>query len=140
VVVRLYRYPQLLKDEIEHQCDDMLQQGIIRECTSAFSSPVLLIRKANAAWRFCIDYRELNQQTMKDKFPILVVGELLDELRGASFFTKVDLCNGYHQVRMHPNDIAKTTFRMHHDHFKFLVMLHAFRPDQCVAYIPSFDG
>jgi hypothetical protein len=129
VVVRLYRYPQLLKDEIEHQCDDMLQQDIIRECTSAFSSPVLLIRKADATWHSCIDYRELNQQMMKDTFLILVVDELLDELCGVSFFTKVDLRNGYHQVRMHPNDIAKTTFRMHHGHFKFLVMSHAFRLD-----------
>jgi tRNA A37 N6-isopentenylltransferase MiaA len=96
VVVCLYRYPQLLKDEIEHQCDDMLQQDIIRECTSAFSSPVLLIRKADATWHSCIDYRELNQQMMKDTFLILVVDELLDELCGVSFFTKVDLRNGYH--------------------------------------------
>jgi hypothetical protein len=100
VAVRPYCYPQLLKDEIERQYDQMLHQVIIRECTSTFSSPILLVKKANKTWRFCIDYRELNATP--------VVKELLDELRRAHF-TKLDLRSGYHQVRMHPDDIDKTT-------------------------------
>lgn len=122
VTVRPYPYPQLLKDEIECQCDDRLAQGIIRVSTSPFSSLVLLVKKPDNTWRFYVDYRELNVHTVKDKFPILVVDELLVELADARFFTKLDLHNGFYQVCMRDADIHKTTFRTHHGHHEFLVM------------------
>jgi hypothetical protein len=122
IVVRPYRYLQLVKDELERQCHDMLKQGIIQPSSFAFSSPVLLVKKHDGTWRFRVDYRALNSHTVRDMFPIPVVDELLDELRGTQFFSKLDLRNGYHQVLMDADDVAKTTFHTHHGHFEFLVM------------------
>jgi transposase InsO family protein len=117
-----YRYTPQMKDEIEKQIKEMLTSGVIRISTSAFSSPLILVKKKDHTWRPVVDYRHLNALTVKSKYPVPVIDELLDELAGSCWFSKLDLRAGYHQIRMAPGEEFKTAFSTHQGQYEFTVM------------------
>jgi hypothetical protein len=108
---------------MERQVDVMLKYGIIVPSSSPFAFPVLLVKKNDDSWRFCVDYRNLNSITVKNKFPMPIINEFMDEIADAKFFSSIDLASGFHKIRMVPADEVKTAFKTHHDHFQFRVML-----------------
>lgn len=122
VSVRQYRYSPKLKSEIEEQVSELLKTGIIQPSRSPFSSPVLLVRKKDHSWRMCVDYRMLNALTVKSKFPIPVIDELLDELSSARWFSCLDLRAGFNQIRLAPGEEYKTAFQTHWGQFEYTVM------------------
>src|ERR1700759_1283401 len=109
-------------DELKKQVADLLAKGFIQPSKSPFGAPVLFVKKKDGSQRMCVDYRALNKLTIKNKYPLPRIDELLDRLQGARYFSKIDLRNGDHQVRIADEDIHKTAFRTRYGHFEFLVL------------------
>jgi hypothetical protein len=105
VITVPYRHPKRFKDEIEKAIKELLAMGHIRPNTSPFASSIVLVLKKDGTLRMCIDYRGLNKKTIKNRYPIPCIDELMDELHGAVFFTKIDLQSGYHQINIREQDI-----------------------------------
>ena len=102
-----YRYPYAYKSEFEHMIQEMLEVDIIQPRQSDFSPLVVMVFKKDSSWHMCRYYRELNKITIKDKFPIPIIDELLDEQHGPIYFTKLDLCSGYHQKLIFNSDLVE---------------------------------
>ena len=117
-----YRLSQLEEEECIRQIQLYLKMGHIRPSKSPFGAPVLFVRKKNGQLRLCIDYRALNDDTIRDRFPLPRIDDMLDQLHGATVFSKLDLSQGYHQVRVAPEDVHKTAFTTKQGHFEFQVM------------------
>ena len=117
-----YRLSPSELDVLRKQLDDLMAHKFIQPSQSPYGAPVLFVKKKDGELRMCVDYRALNKITIKNKYPLPRIDELLDRLHGARWFSKIDLRSGYHQVRIHPDDVAKTAFRTRYGHFEFLVL------------------
>ena len=110
VITAPYRHPKKFKDEIEKAIKELLAMGHIRPNMSPFASSVVLVLKKDHTLRMYIDYRALNKKTIKNRYPIPHIDELMDELHGAVIFSKIDVRSGYHQISIREKDIEKTIF------------------------------
>ncbi|KAL8146992.1 hypothetical protein AgCh_004637 [Apium graveolens] len=108
--------------ELASQLQELLDKGVIRPSTSPWGAPVLFVKKKDGSMRLCIDYRELNKVTIKNRYPLPSIDDLFDQLKGAKCFSKIDLRSGYHQLKIKEEDIPKTAFRTRYGHYEFLVM------------------
>ena len=118
----LRRVPEALKNIMISEVDRMLDHNVICPSTSPWSSPVVMVRKPDGSWKFCIDYRKLNSITHRDAYPLPRIDSTLDSLKGATYFTTLDLASGYWQVAMTEDDKEKMAFSTPQGHFEFNVM------------------
>ncbi|GJS41989.1 putative reverse transcriptase domain-containing protein [Tanacetum coccineum] len=117
-----YRLAPSEMEELSTQLQELSDKGFIRPSSSPWGAPVLFVKKKDGSFRMCIDYRELNKLTVKNRYPLLRIDDLFDQLQGSSVYSKINLRSGYHQLRVRDEDIPKTAFRTRYGHYEFQVM------------------
>ncbi|KAI3736778.1 hypothetical protein L2E82_26765 [Cichorium intybus] len=117
-----YRLAPAKLKELMTQLQELLDKGFIRPSSSPWGAPILFVKKKDGSMRMCIDYRDLNKVTIKNRYPLPRIDDLFDQLQGAGYFSKIDLRSGYHQLKVRDEDVEKTAFRTRYGHFEFLVM------------------
>ncbi|GJU06767.1 putative reverse transcriptase domain-containing protein [Tanacetum coccineum] len=118
-----YRLAPAKMQELSTQLQELSDKGFIRPSSSPWGAPVLFVKKKDGSFQMCIDYRELNKLTVKNRYPLPRIDDLFDQLQGSSVYSKIDLRSGYHQLRVREEDNSKTTFRTRYGHYEFQVML-----------------
>ncbi|GKF18730.1 putative reverse transcriptase domain-containing protein [Tanacetum coccineum] len=118
-------YPEVFPEDLPSlpPVRQLADRGFIRPSTSPWGAPILFVKKKDRSFRMCIDYRELNKLTVKNRYPLPICDDLFDQLQGSSVYSKIDLRSGYHQLRVRDEDIPKTAFRTRYGHYEFQVML-----------------
>jgi hypothetical protein len=119
---RLYQMPPNELAKLKTQLQDLLEKGFIRPSSSLWGCPAIFVKKKDQTLRMCVDYRPLNEVTIKSKYHLPRIGILFDQLTGAQVFSKIDFRSGYHQIRIQPEDIPKTAFTTRYGLFEYLVM------------------
>ncbi|GJW06680.1 putative reverse transcriptase domain-containing protein [Tanacetum coccineum] len=117
-----YRLAPSEMKELLEQLTELSDKGFIRPSSSPWGAPVLFVKKKDGSFRMCIDYRELNKLTVKNRYPLPRIDDLFDQLQGSSVYSKIYISSGYHQLRVREEDILKTAFRTHYGHYEFQVM------------------
>ncbi|GKF99930.1 putative reverse transcriptase domain-containing protein [Tanacetum coccineum] len=117
-----YRVAPSELQELSTQLQEISDKGFIRPSSLPWGAPVLFVKKKDGSFHMCIDYRELNKLTMKNRYPLSRINDLFDQLQGPSVYSKIDLRSGYHQLRVRDEDILKTAFRTRYGHYEFQVM------------------
>jgi len=122
VSIAPYRMAPVELAELKNQIEELLEKQFIRPSVSPWGAPVLLVKKKDGSSRLCVDYRQPNKLTIKNKYPLPRIDDLMDQLHGATVFSKIDLRFGYHQIRVKSDDVQKTTFRSRYGHYEYVVM------------------
>ena len=135
ISIARYRISPLELNELKKQLEELLEKNFIRPSASLWGAPVLFVKKKHGSLRLCVDYQQLNKVIAKSKYPLPRIDDLLDQLRGASVLSKIDLKSGYHHIRVKEDDISKIAFKIRYGHYEYLVITFGLTNAPAVLWI-----